>query len=414
MQIRRETASLGYTKARVLIPRMAPEAAAVCAAMQAAGVDAMLLPPADQTNLVYSNRVTSGKECLPYRVVLGDFLRFFYEQGKDVSPESVEGFMPTAYGPCRFGKYAPEQSIQLREVGFPLPLRTVLSNEAYQDAQLGKKFERMAWKGVVAIDQLEKLTWRTRPYEKIPGSADELFDNFVALIAERIRSNKTYDDVLKRAVGEFNDLVDRTKPKRPLVGINGEIFLRSNSFSNNNLVKVCEDAGLEVVVSPFSEWIKYVTHRHVEDAIRDRKIRKILQGYIRSFVTNRDEKGVLKRFGPLLDGHEPSIKEILSLSEKYLSPKCGSEAVLSLGTGIEWLENPKFAGVISVMPHGCMPGGIVAAMADGLSAKYRKPWISVTYDGFMETNNLVKINNFAEILRYCSDGHGRNPSIARS
>ncbi|GAH91195.1 unnamed protein product, partial [marine sediment metagenome] len=29
-------------------------------------------------------------------------------------------------------------------------------------------------------------------------------------------------------------------------------------------------------------------------------------------------------------------------------------------------------------------------------------WINVTYDGFMETNNLARINNFAEILRFCS------------
>jgi len=84
----------------------------------------------------------------------------------------------------------------------------------------------------------------------------------------------------------------------------------------------------------------------------------------------------------------------------HLSPRCGSEAVLSIGTGIEWLENPAFAGVISVMPHGCMPGGIVAAMSEELSAKYGKPWISLTYDGMLETNNLTKINNFAEILRF--------------
>jgi len=93
----------------------------------------------------------------------------------------------------------------------------------------------------------------------------------------------------------------------------------------------------------------------------------------------------------------------LALSSQYLSPKCGSEAVLSIGTGIEWMESPEFAGVISVMPHGCMPGGIVAAMSEGFSAMYGKPWINLTYDGFLETTNLERINNFAEIIRFCSD-----------
>jgi hypothetical protein len=50
-----------------------------------------------------------------------------------------------------------------------------------------------------------------------------------------------------------------------------------------------------------------------------------------------------------------------------------------------------------------MPGGIVAAFAEKLSTDYQKPWISLTYDGFSETNNLVRIGNFAEVIRFCSN-----------
>jgi predicted nucleotide-binding protein (sugar kinase/HSP70/actin superfamily) len=105
---------------------------------------------------------------------------------------------------------------------------------------------------------------------------------------------------------------------------------------------------------------------------------------------------------PLSDEPEPSIKQILDTASAYLSPRCGSEAVLSIGSGVEWMENPSFAGVISVMPHGCMPGGIVAAMAEKLSQIHHKPWISLTYDGILETNNLTRINNFAEVIRFCN------------
>jgi predicted nucleotide-binding protein (sugar kinase/HSP70/actin superfamily) len=66
------------------------------------------------------------------------------------------------------------------------------------------------------------------------------------------------------------------------------------------------------------------------------------------------------------------------------------------------MESPAFAGVISVMPHGCMPGGIVAAMAEKFSTIYQKPWSSLTYDGFLETNNLARINEFAELIKFCS------------
>jgi predicted nucleotide-binding protein (sugar kinase/HSP70/actin superfamily) len=123
---------------------------------------------------------------------------------------------------------------------------------------------------------------------------------------------------------------------------------------------------------------------------------------IKKHIQEHDEHSISMDFRAILDDEEPSTAELLRLTSLYLSPKCGSEAVLSIGCGINWLENPQFAGVISVMPHGCMPGGIVAAMAEKFSSRYHKPWISLTYDGFMETNNQSKINNFAEVIKYCS------------
>jgi len=375
--------------------------------MQHYGVKAVLLPDADERNLLYANKVTSGKECLPYRVTLGDFMRFFYEHDQyDFDPKNVEGFMPGAYGPCRFGKYAVEESRFLREMGFDIQIQTTVSNNAYRDLNIGPGFERLAWKGIVAVDHLEKLLWRTRPYEKVPGSAEALFKECLAGVADLTREAAPTGDYLRQATHKFKQLIDADKPRRPVVGINGEIFLRSNTFSNSNLVKECEKVGLEVVVSPIGEWLNYITYRSLEDGIRDRDFKKTILAYLRQWQQRRDEKSVTVNFEEVIDTAEPELKELLAISGKHLSPKCGSEAVISIGAGIEWLENPHFAGVISVMPHGCMPGGIVAAMSEKFSRIYGKPWINLTYDGFMETNNLVKLSNFAEIIRFCSRGDG--------
>jgi len=383
---------------------MAPHAEALAAAMEAFGVRATVLPESTEQSLIYGNKVTRGTECLPYRVTLGDFMRFFYENGhNEVDLKDVEGFMASAFGPCRFGKYAVEQIRALKEIGFDFSIRTTVANNAYRDLGLGSGFERLAWRGIVAIDHLERLLWHTRPYEKVVGMANNLFVEYTARITDRVRNRGALDSVLRNAASDFTSIVDLDKPRRPLVGINGEIFLRSNRFSNNDLAGECEKAGLEVIVSPIGEWIKYITHRNIEDRVRDRELKKIITGYIRKLLQKHDEHSVVTNFGDFLDTKEPSIGDMLAFSGQYLSPKCGSEAVLSIGTGIEWMESPAFAGVISVMPHGCMPGGIVAAMSEGFSAMYGKPWVNLTYDGFLETTNLERINNFAEIIRFCSE-----------
>jgi predicted nucleotide-binding protein (sugar kinase/HSP70/actin superfamily) len=180
------------------------------------------------------------------------------------------------------------------------------------------------------------------------------------------------------------------------VGINGEIYLRANEFSNSCLVRACEAAGLEAMVSPMGEWMKYILHRHIEDAVRHREYKKALKRWLVRLVRDHDEGQVYRALG----GHGESVSSILEDSRLYLSPRCGSEAVLSLGSGVCWMKSPHFAGAISVMPHGCMPGGIVASISEKISALHNKPWISLTYDGFKETNNLSRLKEFAELVKF--------------
>ncbi len=271
---------------------------------------------------------------------------------------------------------------------------------------MGPGFERMAWNGIVAVDQLERLLWHSRPYSRNAGAADDLFEHYLGKIAGSIRSKKPYRKLLKQAAADFSRIVDPSIPKKPLVGINGEIFLRTNRFANDNLVRVCEDLGLEVIVSPMGEWFKYTAYRNLEDTLKDRQLGKALKSYLKKRILEHDEAIISDQFRDILDGREPSTRQVLKMSARVLSPRCGSEAVLSLGSGIEWMKKPEFSGVISVMPHGCMPGGIVAAMADNLSSEYSKPWLSLTYDGFKETNNWFKIQNFAEIVKFSDQPEG--------
>ncbi|MDP2719021.1 MAG: acyl-CoA dehydratase activase-related protein, partial [Dehalococcoidia bacterium] len=385
----------------MLVPRMSPHADVFCAAAQSFGANVVGLPEPDERNLLYSNDVTSGKECLPYRVTLGDFIRFFKDNGHEkFDVDGIEGFTAGAYGPCRLGKYALEQTRILRELGYGIPVGSTVSNNGYRDFNLGKNFERVAWRGFVAVDFLEKMKRRTRPYERNAGDADRLFNIYLAKVTDRIRKQQSYTGVLREAKREFKSLVDPAQPRRPLVGINGEIFLRSSRFSNKDLEVTCEKVGLEVMVAPMSEWVEYIYYRNLEDAVKEKKFKKMLVATIKRWVLLKDEHSISRHFGDFIDVKDLSTEKILEFSGKYLSPRCGSEAVLSIGTGIEWMENPGIAGVISVMPHGCMPGGIVAAVSSSISAEYRKPWLSLTYDGFPENTNLAKINSFAEAIKY--------------
>jgi predicted CoA-substrate-specific enzyme activase len=387
----------------LLVPYMSPHAEVIGASMQGYGVKALVLPEPDSRVLHYADKVTSGVECLPFRVTLGSFLQFYYENGHDTSKAAA--FMASAYGPCRLGHYAGEQLRVFQDLGLDLPMFASVSNNGYRDMQIGSRreviqFVQLAWKGCVAADILQKLLWRSRPYEKEPGSADRLFRSYLDLVNSNLKEAKPIKGIISRATSEFKDLIDPSLPRRPLVGINGEIFLRSNDFSNQDLVRRCEEVGLEVIVSPMAEWMKYVSRRNVEDAVHDKSLRRMVMNVILERLQERMERTVESECAGFVES-DPPTRELLQYSRRWLSSRCGSEAVLSIGSGVEWMENPHFAGVVSVMPHGCMPGGIVAAMSERFSAIHKKPWINVTYDGILESANLTRIQNFAEIIRFC-------------
>jgi len=44
----------------------------------------------------------------------------------------------------------------------------------------------------------------------------------------------------------------------------------------------------------------------------------------------------------------------------------------------------------------------MAAISEKLSVTYQKPCISLTYDGFLETNNRSRIGEFAELIKFFS------------
>ena len=383
----------------VIIARMTDHADVVAAAMRAFGVNAQMLPDSDERSMALSRDVTSGKECLPFRDTLGVFLRMA-QDGQ--LPRNARALMAGSFGPCRLGKYAQEQKKILADLGIPLEIMTSVSNKAYSDIGLGAKFMMLAWRGSVGADLLQRMLWRTRPYERHKGQADQVFCHCLDRLVRTVEAQGPLEPLLVEAMDAFRQVRDPALPDRPLVGINGEIYLRANRFCNKDVILLCEANGLEVEVAPMAEWIKYTIVRNIEDAWANRQFKRLAKGLLTKIMSDHYERQEFDWVRPIIHEREPSTRELLRASSPYLPSRNGSEAVLSLGSGVRQMQDPRFAAVISVMPHGCMPGGIVAAIGEQISKQYGKPWISLTYDGFPDKVNPERIADLAEQIRHTS------------
>jgi predicted nucleotide-binding protein (sugar kinase/HSP70/actin superfamily) len=160
----------------VYIPTMgegSPEAFA--AAFRWLGVQAQTTPPSDERTRELGGKYTTGDECYPAKVTVGDFLRVIEQPGFDA--EHTAFFMPTAEGPCRFGQYAPFLRKILRDAGWGnVQVLSPTSRNGYVDlGDIANPFLRTAWRALVSADTIHRALLKTRPYETTPGAADRAF-----------------------------------------------------------------------------------------------------------------------------------------------------------------------------------------------------------------------------------------------
>ena len=158
--------------------------------------------------------------------------------------------MPTAFGPCRFGQYNKFHRMVLDDLGFEeVPIYTLDQERGYHDdiESLGSSFKLDAWRGIVFVDYLQKLARETRPHETEAGRSDTLYEDYLKRAQFEGANGRDFDSLAQRAVDAFAAVSVERTPK-PLIGIVGEIYVRSNAFSNDFLVSRIERLVTDLVV----------------------------------------------------------------------------------------------------------------------------------------------------------------------
>ncbi len=397
---RRRAAPAGAKRRTVFIPRMADHAYALAAAFERAGVPAEVLPESDRESVDVGMRYVSGKECYPCIVTTGDMVKKTLQP--DFRPEESAFFMPSGTGPCRFGQYNVFHTQVLESVGFQnVPvLAPNQDKDFYKElGMLGKDFARDAWYGIVAIELLEKSLRETRPYEKNKGETDLLYGEYLERAYKSLRGmDGAIEDVLVSARRDFEDIPTHDEPK-PLIGIMGEIYVRCNRFSNEDLIRKAESLGGEVWLAPVEEWIYYVSLMGLRKAL----IKKDVSAIIDTLLKDLFKKSVERRYARHFEGflrtlHEPPTKRILENAAPYVPDSFEGETILSIGKAVDFAERG-CSGVINAMPFGCMPGTIVTALMRAVSRDFGLPTISIPYDGTESSAIEMQLEAFMDQAR---------------
>ncbi|MDI6732484.1 MAG: acyl-CoA dehydratase activase [Planctomycetota bacterium] len=390
----------------IYIPYMDDHGYIVAGSLRAAGLKAVALELSDERSLEIGRKHTSGRECFPSIITTGDIVK--KTAASDFNPGESAFLMPSAKGPCRFGQYNKLHRMVLDEIGLKeVPLVTFDQTEGFHNDLAvfsSTRFKKNLWRGLVLIDLLQKLTRETRPYERQEGETSRVYQDalqdVVFLVERGDRDGGEWDKLISKVMSRFDEIKKDQTGTKPRIGVIGEIYVRSNPFTNDCVVQKLEALGAEVHLPPFEEWLDYIDYIREEDYL----LKQQYLSYLKQKITLVFQESEANRIRRHFDGkirnfsRESPTKEVVKYGARYLRPDLRGEAVLSMGRAVEYAHFG-FDGLLNIIPFGCMPGTIVSALLKRFKQDFHIPVLTITVDGIKNPGEEMRLEAFVAQAR---------------
>ena len=383
----------------ILAPQMSPiHFQFIEKAAREEGYNLDVLPANDKEAIEEGVKYVNNDACYPSILVIGQMINAL-KSGK-YDPKKTAVIISQTGGGCRATNYIGFLKKGLREAGFgyvPIISLNVLGMEKQPGFSISYPFIKKLMMGIIYGDLFMRVLYRVRPYEKVPGSANELYEFWREKAFENVSygNKREMNENIKNIVEAFDKLEinDVIKPK---VGVVGEILVKYHPTANNNIVDILESEGAEVVVPELLDFFLYCCYnsefksKYLSKSNIVKTASNIVTTYIESFrkvVIKELQKS--ERFG-----HPTSISNLAEKASQVVSlGNQTGEGWLLTGEMIELIESD-VNNKVCIQPFACLPNHVTGkGMIKALKAKY--PFaniIAIDYDpGASEVNQLNRI-----------------------
>lgn len=381
----------------ILVPDMSPIHFEILeSALASCGYNIEVLK-ADSKCIDYGLKYVNNDACYPSLIVVGQFMQALLSGKYDL--HKVALIITQTGGGCRATNYIGFIRRALEKAG--MGYIPVISMSAGIEKNPGLKINlEMANKALQALiygDVFMRVLYKTRPYEKVKGSANALHEKWKKIAIESVKkaNKKQFKKNIQNIVKEFDELelVDIKKPK---VGIVGEILVKFMPLANNFIVELLEEEGAEAVCPDLIDFFMYSLYNanfkaeYLGKKKSSAKINNFLIWFIERYrKCANDALAASKRFHPTVP--------IQKLAE-YASPivSCGNqtgEGWFLTGEMIELIKSG-VPNIVCTQPFGCLPNHVVGK---GVIKELRHQYpdsniVAVDYDpGASEVNQLNRI-----------------------
>jgi predicted CoA-substrate-specific enzyme activase len=350
----------------ILVPNLSPAFSyMISRIMEQKGYSVKVLPVAGRRAIELGKQYVHNDICFPAQINIGEILAEL-QSGSLHPSEAVAGLAKNCVA-CRAGQYAALCRKALDEAGYPeVPILTT-GNEDDKQMHPGFRFSLfdryiMLW-GLKITDSLEMMRRRLRPYEAVPGTIERLFQVHLHHIAEElVKGIKKALKALGEAVEDFNEVEILPIPRKPRVGLVGEILMNYHPGANGFIETYLEKNGMEIVLPGMVDFFRKgnIAERHMAlRRLHPHPLFLTLKAEILEAIFSQAHEAVAKIMASFRFAEKPySIKEIARNMRGIIDPTYQiGEGWLMPGEIVQMAKEGIHSFVI-LNPFGCMPNHI--------------------------------------------------------
>ena len=356
-------------KLKVAFPHMGTVYIAWAAGLRRVGIEPFIPQYTSKETLSLGVKYSPEAICLPYKLILGNFIQAI-EGGADYVA------MISSPGTCRMGEYSKGIEFALKELGYEAKF---IELQLYDSIKgMYNFFCRLSCQNrpfdfipaiyivirkIFVLDELETIYSYYRAREVKFGTCEKIYRKGLKRI-DAANNNKELKAALKETHEEFKKVpLDETREILH-VNLTGEIYVVLDQFSNQDIEKELGKMGVEV-------------HRSlcISSFVKDAILPKI-------FVRG-----------------ETHLQRAFRLAKPYLSRDIGGDALESV-SDVVYAKEQKRDGIIHLSPFTCMPEIMAQNIFPAIREDVDMPVLSLTLDEQTgKAGYLTRLEAFVDLMR---------------
>lgn len=257
----------------------------------------------------------------------------------------------------------------------------------------------IAFVSTIYSDAMQRMYYSIIVREVNKGEAKALFDKYTELATKEIMNNSTKGifKLLEEAVIEFNK-IEINDGFYPRIGLVGEIYVKYNSFAQQNVANWLAEQGVEMCIPPIADFFMQ-TFVNIDSNKQNNLVKATFTDFFLKFTEMYANK-LIRKANKIMDKYKFAanfhlIRDAAKEAEKIinLANQFGEGWLIS--AEITAFAEDKINNVISLQPFGCIANHVVSK---GIEKRIKDlyPDMNLLYldfdDGTSEVNILNRLH----------------------